>query len=156
VNDHPDFDIERPPVSGRHGIHPVVDLNRVPEDRWVEVLLRFDPSTYKIALARFNPPDQATVRRAMAAVGRAMLESAARAPHVPPDAWAHPPGLPTPEPRSARARRGRRQVNFRLGPDHYRKLVRAAELMSMTPTRLAGLLVVRGVDQILREARPHG
>jgi hypothetical protein len=45
-----------------------------------------------------------------------------------------------------------RQVNFRLTREGHAGLERAAALVHMRPTALARLLVVRGVDQILREA----
>jgi hypothetical protein len=153
VTDHSDFDPARPPICGRIGDHPVLDLNGVPEEHWVETLSRFHPSTHGLTLARFEPQDQGAVRRAMAASGRAQLNYDRDKRVVPPEAWAHPRPLPTPEPPSAAARRGRRQVNFRLGREQHGELVRAAELMGLSATRLATLLVVRGVDQILREAK---
>jgi hypothetical protein len=46
-----------------------------------------------------------------------------------------------------------RQVGFRLGPDDYERLQRAARLYAMRPSTLARLLTVRGVNLALHEAR---
>jgi hypothetical protein len=50
----------------------------------------------------------------------------------------------------------RRQVNFRLGPGEHARLVEASRLFGMSPTVLARVLTVRGVDRALREARRDG
>jgi hypothetical protein len=142
-----------PLVDEPHSRYPVLDLSQVPEDQWVDALVHFHPSTYHMSA---DTVGFERVGKALAAAGRAELDRAAKRerPRAKPESWWFPPGLPTPEIGPAPTRR-RRQVNFRLRAAQYDDLAEAAELMNMRPTQLAGLLVVRGVDQILREAKPR-
>ena len=50
MTDHSEFDPERPAIWGRLGSHPIVDIDGVPEEYWVEVLSRLHPSTHGPAL----------------------------------------------------------------------------------------------------------
>jgi hypothetical protein len=142
-----------PLLEGTHYSYPVLDLNQVPEEHWADALTHFHPSTYT---ASAETVGLERVGRAIAAGARAELNRAGQRSRrrAKPESWWFPPGLPTPDV-SRPAHRRRRQVNFRLGHAQYDQLADAAKLMSMRPTQLASLLVVRGVDQILREASEH-
>jgi hypothetical protein len=86
MTDHPEseFDLDRRRITGRLGTHPIVDLNGVPEEHWVEVLSRFHPSTYGMTVARFEAAgDSARVRRLLAASGEATLLYGRDELHVP-------------------------------------------------------------------------
>ena len=156
----PPFDPENPPIAGWFGDDPVVDVSRIPADQLVSVLSRYHPRTYGPAVARYE--GSRPVNEVMAAAGMAeleWLERRERRRRISAETLAHARPLPgagaavgaavrAPERRRPR----QRQVNFRLFGERHADLERAAALVSMRPTALARLLVVRGVDRILREA----
>ena len=132
------------PIRGYRGGEPIPDLGRLPQERWRDVLRPLSRSTQLAAKSTVR-----TVADAQAAgilVGELLLEDAtalARADEAPPRMPAGAPPPPGPS----------RQVNYRLGPEEYARLLAAARLFAMRPTTLARVLTVRGVDSALCEAR---
>lgn len=145
--DEPPFDLDRPPVRGMSGDHPIPDLARIPKEHWVTVLRRAHPRVVHWAAAGVIDDHYTDATQA---IGKALLLGPDR-PKVPTQTVAYPDGLPTGRV-SVPRRRERRQVNFRLAPPEYEELERAAKLLSMRPSAAARLLTVRGVQQVLREA----
>ncbi len=131
------------PISRWYFGEPVPDLDRIPRERWREVLIPLRHRTRQIAMAGTQKDFVAAAQL----VGGLLIEvgdSGARARDAP------PPGLPEGAPPS---RGASRQVNFRLGPDAHERLLEAARLFEMRPSALARLLTVRGVDRALYEER---
>ncbi len=129
------------PIRGWHGGEPIPDLDRIPQDRWREVLAPLSHSTRQIAKAG----TQSDVVAASILVGELLLDDGdARDRAV----SAPPPGMPGGVPP---ARGPGRQVNFRLGADEFARLAETARLFAMRPTTLARVLTVRGVDRALSE-----
>jgi hypothetical protein len=130
----------------------VPDFSRIPRDRWAEVMrtiphrLRF-PAAQGLAL----PPDQAAelVDLAMSRLPPAPSDRARAA------VLANPRITP-----AGFRRRGRiadRQVSFRITDEEYLELATAAELVGVSPTKLATTLVRSGVERVIEEAnRPGG
>jgi hypothetical protein len=150
MSDEP-FDPSRPPVRGLWAQkHPIPDLARIPREHWLDVLRRTHPEAARYAHWNLPGSEQG---EAMLEATRALLAGPIEET-VPLEAVVYPPALPgTGVPAGGRRDR---QVNFRLAPPVFGELERAARLVHMRPTALARLLVTRGVDQILREAKPGG
>jgi hypothetical protein len=132
------------PIRGYNRGEPIPDLGRLPQDRWREALIPLSPRTRHLAQGTV-----ATVADAIAAnilVGGLIVEA------PPPQLRVRPPSMPRAV-ADPPARGGRRQVNFRLGPDEHARLLEAARTFGMRPGALARLLTVRGVDRALRDAR---
>jgi hypothetical protein len=145
------FDPRRPPLRGLWAQkHPIPDLSRIPREHWLEVLRRTHPEAARYA--HWDLPDSEQ-REATLVAAEAWLAGPIEE-RVPPEAVAYPPALPGARVPAPAGRRDR-QVNFRLAPPEFAALERAARLVHMRPTALARLLVTRGVDQIVREAREH-
>lgn len=131
------------PIRGWYGGEPVPDLDRIPQERWREVLAPLRRATRQWAAAG----TQSDVVAATILVSQlADADSAARHRAV----SAPPPGMPAGAPP---ARGAGRQVNFRLGPDEFERVAEAARLFAMRPTTLARVLTMRGVDRALYEHR---
>lgn len=105
MNPDPVFDIERPPLlEAPYRRFPLLDLSRVPEERWVSALERFHPATYSLSV---NSVEADRIGRAIAAKGQAELNRAIARDRrkVRPESWWFPPGLPTPDAGPAATRR---------------------------------------------------
>jgi hypothetical protein len=132
------------PIRGYNGGEPIPDLSRIPQEGWKQSLRPLSPFSRRLAV---NSAPFETVRDATALVGELMIEDGPP-PHQ--RSPGRPPRMPAgdPPPRGAS-----RQVNFRLGPGEYARLVEAAELYALRPAALARLLTVRGIDRALYEER---
>jgi hypothetical protein len=133
------------PITGYCGGEPIPDLDRLPQERWLEVLRPLSQRTRREAKHSVRTVAQA--QAAGAVLGELIVEDAevvAQAQQLPPPRM--PAGAPP-------ARGAGRQVNFRLGPNEHARLREAARLFAMRPTTLARLLTVRGVDRALYEER---
>jgi hypothetical protein len=131
------------PIHGWHGGDPVPDLDRIPKERWREVLAPLRHATRQWAKAA----TQSDVVAAGILVGELSQEDGAarhRAVSAP------PPGMPA---GAALARGPGHQVNFRIGHDEFERLAEAARLFAMRPTTLARVLTMRGVERALYEHR---
>jgi hypothetical protein len=131
------------PISGWHRGEPIPALDRIPQDRWREVLAPLSRATRQFA----RSASQSDVIAAGILIGELSLEDGdarARAEAAPPPPM--PAGAPP-------ARGDRRQVNFTLGPEEHERLREAARLFAMRPTTLARVLTVRGVERALYEHR---
>jgi hypothetical protein len=139
---------ERWPLRGNYGPWPVPDLARIPREHWKEVLLASHPNVRRMALSASDADlaDQARIELEVSAQeNEARRRAKAEA--------AFPEGLPVAELRRPRTTRPR-QVNFRLAATQYDDLVAVADLLGLRPAQTARLLTTRGVQQVLREARP--
>lgn len=136
-----------------HETHGVPDLSRLSEEQWLAALR---PLSRNDRIRTQNTVPWQKVPVVGALIGELILEeeaAQARARATPPARL--PSGNPPPvDDQSASG--PRRQVNFRLGPGEHARLVEAARLFGMRPNTLARVLVVRGVDRALREARCDG
>jgi hypothetical protein len=131
-------------VYDSYGAERVPDLSLLPEDQWLDALR---PLSRLDRIRAQNTVSLQKVGLVGALIGDLIMEEgAARA-----RARAAPPArlplgdTPPNEPR--------RQVNFRLGEGEHARLGEAARLFGMRPNVLARVLVVRGVDRALRDAR---
>jgi hypothetical protein len=134
------------PVSGYQYGQPVPVLRLIPKERWREVMAPLGPAARRAAA---NSADSEDISVAMALVGElAIADGAGKAAAL----TSPPPAVPgaTPGPHVCR---GSRQINFRLGPTQYERLVQAAAIFRMRPTTLARVLTVSGVDRALYEER---
>jgi hypothetical protein len=133
------------PIREWHYGEPIPDLDRIPKERWREVLRPLRHATRQMARA-YTQSDVITAGQLVGELWLADAEATARAVDAP------PPHMPAGEPPPPVRRRGH-QVNFRLGPDEHARLAEAAELFAMAPTTLARVLTVRGVNRALYEKR---
>ena len=131
------------PIHGWLRGEPIPNLDRIPQERWREVLAPLRHATRQVARSH----TQRDVVAASILVGDLWLEDGAARERA---VSAPPPGMPA---GALPARAIAHQVNFRLGAGEYERLVEAAELFAMRPTSLARVLTVRGVDRALHEAR---
>jgi hypothetical protein len=127
------------PIRGWHYGEPIPDLDRIPQERWREVLAPLRRGTRRVAMSG----TQRDFRSAAILVGELLADDGRV------DLGA-PPAMPTGAPP---AREAGRQVNFRLGATEHDRLVAAARLFAMRPATLARVLTVRGVDRALYEER---
>ncbi len=130
------------PIHGWDRGEPIPDLDRIPRERWREVLAPLRRSTRESARSRV----QSDVVAASVVIGELWLadgDARHRAVEAP------PPGMPAGSPP---LRGAGRQVSFRLGAEEYERLVTAADLFAMRASTLARVLTVRGVDRALYEA----
>ena len=126
------------------GAERIPDLSKLPQDQWLDALR---PLSFHDRIRAQNTLPQHKVGFAIALVGELMSdERAARVGPIPAPPIPIPVGDPPP-------RGPRRQVNFRLGPGEHARLLDVAGMFAMRPNTLARLLVVRGVDRALRDAR---
>lgn len=134
------------PITGYFQGEPIPDLNALSQDRWLEVLRPLSHWPRVHATAALRTAEQ--VHAAWEIKGRLLLEDgpAPRQRPIEAASRAIPRGAPP-------ARGAGRQINFRLGPQEHARLVEAAGLFAMTPTALARILTVRGVDRALHEER---
>jgi hypothetical protein len=111
-------------------------LAEIPRERWGEAL---KPLPHR--LRRQVVTQQRAGLEGIALVARLELEDPV-------------PGLVTPRPPSApvAGRADRRQVNLKLEADQHERLRQAARTLGLAPTQLARLLVLRGVDEMLRSS----
>lgn len=130
-----------------HDREPIPDLSRLPQAQWLDVMRPLSRND-RIRAQNTLPVDR--VGRAVAVIGQLSLEEGAERARA---RMAPPARLPSADPPPTGARR---QVNFRLGPGEHARLVEASRLFGMSPTVLARVLTVRGVDRALREARRDG
>jgi len=127
----------------------IPNLSQLPEEQWLDALRPL--SRYERVRAQNTVPME-KVGVVGALIGELVLEAgAARARPIPAPACA-PAGDPPPR-GGPHPTRPRRQVNFRLGVNEHARLTEAARLFAMRPNTLARLLVVRGVERALRDAR---
>lgn len=136
------------PIRAWMAGHPVPDLERLPRERWEEALRQIPRFVRSRAIF--------TAEERWGEAGKLVseIESDEDERRIAADARvAFPPPVPgrgaTPAPRA----RGGRQVNFRLSPADHQRLADAAELLGLKVAQLARLLALRGVAQILEEAR---
>ena len=123
----------------------VPNLSRLPEERWLDALR---PLSRNDRIRAQNTVPVQKVPVVTAFIGDLISEeAAARTRAVAPPRSQIPVGDP-PAPNEPR-----RQVNFRLGEGEHGRLAEAARLFGMRPNVLARVLVVRGVDRALRDAR---
>jgi hypothetical protein len=152
----PAFDPRRPPVRGFYGEHPIPDLSRIPQEHWVDVLIHAHPETYGAACEDLPP---GTIRAALIARGQALMErplpEARPVPVAAYEAAASPRTIPRIDVARPAAERFR-QVNFRLSSAEYARLEQTARLLGLRPSAAARVLVVRSVQQVLREADGAG
>jgi hypothetical protein len=126
---------------------PIPDLSQLAQEQWLEAMR---PLGRNDRIRAMNTLPVHRIPAAMIVLDKLVSqEDAARA-----RARTAPPArLPCPDPPATGARR---QVNFRLGPGEHARLVEASRLFAMSPTVLARVLTVRGVDRALRDARRDG
>jgi len=132
------------PITGYNRGEPIPNLSSIAQEGWREALRPLSPFTRRLAI---NSAPFKNIRDAMALVGELTVEDGPPAHRRP---LGSPPRMPAgdPPPRGTS-----RQVNFRLGPGEYARLVQAAELYALRPSALARQLTVRGVDLALYEER---
>lgn len=131
------------PIRGWYGGEPVPDLDRIPQERWREVLAPLRHATRQWACAG-TQSDVVAAGILLSELWEADSDARDRAVSAP------PPGMPAGAPL---LRGAGHQVNFRLGHDEYERLAEAARLFAMRPTTLARVLTMRGVDRALHEHR---
>ena len=125
----------------------IPNLSQLPQEEWLEALR---PLCRNDRIRAQNTLPLARIPEAMIVLSElASQEYAARARAR----MAGPARLPAGDPPPPGARR---QVNFRLGTGEHARLVEASRLYGMSPTVLARLLTIRGVDRALREAQREG
>jgi hypothetical protein len=113
-------------------------LNQIPREQWSEVLRPYRHVQRRIAVARLGDawtPDARVMLTYLELEDPPPME--VRTGRV--------PAVPGPAPH------GKRQVNMKLSPEHHERLSEAARGVGLAPTHLARLLVVRGVDEMLRQ-----
>ena len=113
-------------------------LREIPRERWREVLRPYPHLTRKLALGglgRALTPDEWLMLAELELEDPLPMRVAT--PRV-------PEGTAVPAPPA------RRQVNISLGGERYEQLTQASVGVGLKPAQLARLLVVRGVDQMLR------
>jgi len=133
------------PIRGWWRGEPIPDLAALPQERWRDVLRPLSPFTRKQASPGVRSIAEARVFSQI--IGELSLEDGdrrARAQNAP------PPAMPA---GAMPANEASRQINFRLGPSEYERLVEVAKLFAMRPTTLARVLTVRGVERALYEER---
>jgi len=137
------------PLRGQYAGHPVPDLDRLPRERWEEVLRQVPPAVREFAASALSTHEDVLEAHAVAReINYDEYDRKQRAR----EAIGFPPPVPVPEaPRPLGQRRAPHQVNFRLHPVQYEKLVDAAEFLGMKPSQLARFLTLRGVSQVLAE-----
>ncbi len=133
------------PIRGNYGGEPVPDLNRIPRERWREVLAPLSDPTRRQARAAVQSMED--VIAAGILLGELLIADCGARARARDTA---PPRMPAGSPP---AKGAGRQVNFRLGPDEHARLLQAAKLFGMRPTALARAMTVRGVDRALYDAR---
>lgn len=146
-SDEPDDESEHGfPIRGYAWGQPIPALDRIPRERWREVMAPLRPMARKSAA---NAVALGGISAALALVGE--LEIADAAPQAA-ALDAPPPRLPAGSP-PKHPNASSRQINFRLAAGQYERLVRAAGLYGVRPTTLARMMTVAGVDRALYEAR---
>jgi hypothetical protein len=131
------------PIVGYNDGEPIPDLARIPREGWRAALAPLRRHTRQLSRATVVTVDDARVAGIL--VGDLMSDDPAARTFN-----ARPAALP----RGGTLARGTgHQVNFRIGPDDYERLQRAAQLYAMRPSTLARALTVRGVNLALHDER---
>lgn len=123
----------------------IPDLNTIPRDEWKAALKPFCEMDRRRAVGWIRGGGEA-LDEGLALIGYLMLED--RPPIM---------DIPTPRvPEGARVERPQsrplsRVISFRLSPPQYTRIQALADELELKPNALARLMVVRGVDQALRE-----
>ena len=121
----------------------IPDLNAIPREEWKAALKPLCEMDRRKAVGWIRGSME-TVNEGIALIGYLMLEDPPPIRDIP------TPSLPA-GPRGVEAPPRHRAVSFRLSTSQYARLHTLAEALAMKPTTLARMMVVRGVDQALRE-----
>lgn len=142
------------PVVGVRAGRPIPRLDRVPKERWRELLAPLSDRDRRWAATRYYERPDCTdddYDEALVIVMDLWINDGKREDAV----HGTVPSLPEPGEAGDLKHRPRRakQVGFRLGPGDHQSLTEAAELFGMRPATLARVLTIRGVHAALSKER---
>src|SRR4051812_13559883 len=139
------------PIKGWWGSHPLPDLGAMPREQWEEALRQVPGWIRQKAVSTAGDMAGMTEASTLALRIDAEEHERRKAARLAAAFAAPLPGADGSTPRAPRSRY--RQVNFRLLIDQHDELGEAAKVLAMKPAQLARLLTIRGVAQVLAEAR---